>query len=119
LEIARDPLGEKWIKRVIVEGYADKRGTYLHNLHLSMQRSERVFCVLLAKPEKDEKPLNEEDRKLINDIFLVGGYSYNSLKESLEESRRIEFKLEFLDIGEKRPAAPNIRDSEHQHCPLD
>jgi hypothetical protein len=119
LQIVRDPLGQKWVKRVVVEGYADQRGTYLHNLNLSMQRSERVMCVLMAKPREGEMPLSTEDRLLIREIFLSGGSSFNSLKESLEESRRIEFKLEFLDIDEKRPFSPNLPLDDNQFCPLD
>lgn len=118
LEIARDPLGQKWIKRVIVEGFADQRGTYLHNLNLSLQRSERVLCSLLA-PEKGEAVLRDEDRLLIRAMFLVGGSSFNSLKESLEESRRIELKLEFLDLGEKRQLAREILLDMDSRCPLD
>ena len=109
LKIARDPLGKKWLKRVVVEGYADQRGTYLHNLDLSMQRSERVLYALLAMPEPQEKSLSPEDRLLIEQLFLVGGASFNSLKKTLEESRRIELKLEFLEIRETRPMAPSIQ----------
>ena len=119
LNAARSPLGEKWVRRVVVEGFADPRGTYLHNLNLSLQRSQRVLCTLLAKPCPEEKPLTSDDRLLIRNIFLVGGSSFNSLKESLEESRRIEVKLEFLDIGEKRPKSPNHKMDEVQACPLD
>jgi len=102
LNIARDPLGRKWIKRVVVEGYADRRGTYLHNLDLSIQRSENVLFALLAEPEPGEKPLSPQDRLLVQQLFLVGGASYTSLKPTLEESRRIEMKLEFLQVGETR-----------------
>lgn len=119
LNIARDPMGQKWLKRVIVEGFADKRGTYLHNLNLSLQRSERVLCALLARPEDGEAPLSDSDRRLIREIFLVGGSSFNSLKSTLEESRRIEFKLEFLDVGEKRPESPNVPLADEPMCPLD
>ncbi|HOS96347.1 MAG TPA: flagellar motor protein MotB [Deltaproteobacteria bacterium] len=100
LAIARDPLGRQWLKRVVVEGYADQRGTYLHNLDLSMKRSERVLFALLEEPEPGEKPLSLEDRLLVEQLFLVGGASFTSLKDTLEESRRIEMKLEFLDTGE-------------------
>lgn len=41
--------GSSWLKRVVVEGFADERGSYLHNLNLSLQRSQRVLCVLLAR----------------------------------------------------------------------
>jgi hypothetical protein len=109
LKIARDPMGKKWLKRVVVEGYADQRGTYLHNLDLSMQRSERVLYALLAMPEPEEKSLSLEDRLLIEQLFLVGGASFNSLKKTLEESRLIEMNLELLEIGETRPMAPPIQ----------
>jgi hypothetical protein len=103
LKIARDPLGKKWLKRVTVEGYADQRGTYLHNLDLSMNRSERVLFSLLDRPEPGEVALTPEDRLLIQQLFLVGGASFNSLKNTLEESRRIELKLEFIEVGEAHP----------------
>lgn len=119
LSVARDPMGQKWLKRVIVEGFADKRGTYLHNLNLSIQRSERVLCALMARPENEEAPLSDSDRRLIREIFLVGGSSFNSLKSTMEESRRIELKLEFLDIGEKRPVSPNVPLADEPMCPLD
>ena len=118
LEVARDPLGQKWIKRVIVEGFADQRGAYLHNLNLSLQRSERVLCSLLS-PEKGEEVLKEEDRLLIREMFLVGGSSFNSLKESLEESRRIELRLEFLDIGEARQRSREMPLDRDTRCPMD
>jgi outer membrane protein OmpA-like peptidoglycan-associated protein len=119
LEVARDPLGEKWIKRVVVEGFADQRGTYLHNLNLSMQRSQRVLCVLLGKPENDERPLSDTDRIKIRELFLVGGSSFNALKDTLEESRRIEMKLEFLDLEERRPRPREQPLDENPRCPLD
>lgn len=119
LEVARDPLGEKWIKRVIVEGFADQRGTYLHNLNLSMQRSQRVLCVLLARPAAGAEPLADADLLKIRELFLVGGSSFNGLKESLEESRRIEMKLEFLDLDEKRPDTRDQPFDENPRCPLD
>ncbi|MFZ2633155.1 MAG: OmpA family protein [Desulfosalsimonadaceae bacterium] len=119
LAAARDPLGQKWLKRVVVEGFADERGTYIQNLNLSLQRSERVLCVLMANEQEVPDALSEKDRLMIRDIFLVGGSSFNSLKESQDESRRIELKLEFLDIGEQRPAPRNVSLDNDPHCPLD
>jgi len=118
LKLARDPLGKKWLKRVTVEGYADQRGTYLHNLGLSMNRSERVLFALLGKPEPGEDHLSPEDLLLIQRIFLVGGASYNSLKSTLEESRRIELKLEFLEVGEERSGKPDTRLAQIQCRPV-
>jgi hypothetical protein len=48
--------------------------------------------------------LSDIDKQSVRDLFLVGGYSYNSSKASDEESRRVEMRLEFLGIGEERSA---------------
>jgi flagellar motor protein MotB len=118
LALAREPLGEKWLKRVVVEGFADARGSYLYNLNLSLQRSERVLCVLLAAPPAPSA-LSETDRLLARELFLVSGSSFNALKESHEESRRIELRLEFLELGETRqPNRSQPLDAETR-CPLD
>lgn len=119
LELARDPLGEKWLKRIAVEGFADARGSYLHNLNLSLQRSQRVLCALLAPPGA-ANALSTADRRRVHEMFLVSGASFNALKGSAEESRRIELRLEFLEPGEAPPAAhppPNIE--QDSRCPLD
>lgn len=100
LGIARDQLGQKWLKRIVVEGFADQRGDYLLNLNLSLQRSQRVLCVLLAPPRGQQHVLSTPELEQVRDLFLVGGYSFNSAKKSLEESRRIELRLEFYGIGE-------------------
>lgn len=119
LQLANDPLGEKWIKRVVVEGFADARGSYLHNLNLSLHRSERVLCTLLVGPEVVQDALPETSRQQVRDLFLVSGASFNGLKESAEESRRIEMRLEFLEINEQRePPRLTALDSDNR-CPLD
>lgn len=109
LAIANDPLGKKWFKRIVAEGFTDQRGTYLFNLNLSLQRSQRVLCILLAPPTAGERQLTDEEKEQIRELFLVGGYSFNSAKEKPEDSRRIELRLEFMGIGEKpatREGAP-------------
>lgn len=118
LKIANGDLGKKWLKRVVVEGFADSRGTYLYNLNLSLQRSQMVLCVLLSSPLPGEKPLETEVREQIRELFMVGGYSFNSAKSSLEASRRIEMRLEFLGIGEKRPSTEGLVRSDFGNCVL-
>jgi len=122
--------GRTWLKRIVVEGFTDDRGSYLYNLNLSLQRSQRVLCVLLArewpisarpqlrprvnralsdsKPTPFEKiePISEQDEQLIRSLFLVGGYSSNSQKASPEASRRIELRIEFFQIDEARTSPP-------------
>ncbi|MFZ2853051.1 MAG: OmpA family protein [Rhodocyclaceae bacterium] len=119
LAIARDPAGEKWLKRVVVEGFADARGSYMHNLNLSLQRSERVLCVLLAPPGSAAGTLSDSERQQVRDLFFVGGASFNALKNSPEESRRIELRLEFLDPAERRVNAPQPPLDDDPRCPID
>ncbi|KXW57568.1 OmpA family protein [Ferrovum myxofaciens] len=118
LSVVRDPLGQKWLKRIVVEGFADQRGTYIYNLNLSLQRSERVLCVLLASPKSASNALTDADRLQTRELFLVGGSSFNALKASLEESRRIELKLEFLELDENR-LTPRDAPLDDASCPLD
>lgn len=108
LVIARDELGSKWLKRIVAEGYADQRGDYLLNLNLSLQRSQRVLCALLSPPLNQIFVLTPAEKEKVRDYFLVGGYSFNSAKKSLEESRRIELRMEFFGLGEERPVLNDI-----------
>ncbi|MGE5466984.1 MAG: flagellar motor protein MotB [Ignavibacteria bacterium] len=117
VEVARGGDCGKWLKRVVVEGFASQEGSYLFNLNLSLQRSQRVLCVLLD-PHAADAP-SRDDRRTIRKLFLVGGSSFNALKRSAEESRRVELKLEFREIGEKQEAAPEIPWDEDPKCPLD
>ena len=118
LSVVRGPLGQKWLKRFVVDGFADQRGTYIYNLNLSLQRSERVLCVLLSTPKAVPNPLSDEDRLMVRELFLVGGSSFNELKASFEESRRVELTLEFLKLGENR-ATPRDAPLDDAPCPLD
>jgi outer membrane protein OmpA-like peptidoglycan-associated protein len=102
LKVADSDLGKKWLKRVIVEGYASRRGGYLLNLNLSMQRSYWVMC-LLADPAMNESlRLTQAELQRVRELFRVGGASFNKPRDSEEMSRRVEFELEFfpLNIGE-------------------
>lgn len=97
-------IGRKWIRRIVVEGFTDQDGTYLYNLGLSLDRSQRVVCVLFANPYTDERALAEQQKRQIRDLFLVGGYSSNSMKASKEASRRVELKVDFWALDEEKPA---------------
>lgn len=104
LTLANDDLGKRVFKRVVVEGYTDRTGTYLSNLNLSLQRSERVLCSMFATA--GASLLDDKQKVAVRNLFLVGGYSFNGSKETDEESRRVEMRLEFLGVGEDRPPAP-------------
>ena len=123
LAIANDGLGRKWLKQVVVEGFASPEGEYLYNLHLSLERSERVLCVLLAPAPSGEPPLATDQKDQIRNLFLVGGYSFNAEKfdeasKSYDVSRRVEFRLEFLGVGETRPEAVAVLHERLGKCQL-
>ncbi|MGC3965172.1 MAG: OmpA family protein [Rhodocyclaceae bacterium] len=99
---ADDALGRRVLKRVVVEGYTDKTGSYLANLNLSLQRSQRVLCAMFAT--NGPQLLTDEQKVSVRNLFLVGGYSFNASKNTDAESRRVEMRLEFLGIDELRPA---------------
>jgi outer membrane protein OmpA-like peptidoglycan-associated protein len=94
LDIVRTELGRHWVRRVVVEGFADPRGDYLYNLNLSLQRAQRVLCVLLGD-EPAGNPLDAAQRQEVRRIFAVGGFATNDPRSSLEASRRIELRIEF------------------------
>jgi outer membrane protein OmpA-like peptidoglycan-associated protein len=103
LRIANSPKGKKILKRVVVEGFTDQSGSYLYNLNLSLQRSQSVLCALLASAEGGEAPLTDDQRKDIQDLFLVSGFSFNSARSTADDSRRVEFRLELYGFGENPP----------------
>lgn len=113
LEKLRTPDGERWFKRAVVEGYASQSGKYLFNLNLSLERSERVLCELLREPPGGQA-MSLADRELVATRFFVGGASFNSLQATADESRRIEFKLEFKtrqEVEDERAKPPRAVDA--------
>ena len=100
----------------MVEGFTDQDGTYLYNLGLSLDRSKRVVCVLFSPPAPTETALTDTEKHQIRDLFLVGGYSFNSMKISKEASRRVELKIDFWALDEQREASPNLDEKELGQC---
>jgi flagellar motor protein MotB len=123
LGIAREPVCEEFLKQIVVEGFASQSGTYLHNLDLSAQRSERVLCTLMA-PAGDFH-LSAADRALIQNLFFAGGYSFNSTKKTDDDSRRIELRLDFYALREKQETPqqakriPALAEDNDTSCPID
>jgi outer membrane protein OmpA-like peptidoglycan-associated protein len=103
LAVADSIDGRAVLNRVVVEGYADRRGPYLYNLNLSLNRSQRVLCSLLAPG--GNAALSGAQKGRVRDLFLVGGFSFNASRKSLAASRRVEMKLEFLPLGAQRKSA--------------
>lgn len=104
LSAKETPEGRKWMRRVVVEGFTDTDGTYLYNLKLSLDRSRSVVCSLFAVPGANEQPLTEHQLRQIQDLFLVGGYSFNSsVIDDKAAARVVELKIEFWGIDESQP----------------
>lgn len=101
LKFADSTCGKKLLRRVVVEGYTSQVGSYLFNLDLSLKRAHSVLCALYDQPGADEQSLSENQKQRIRELFLVGGYSSNSARDTDEESRRVELKLEFWGMDEK------------------
>ena len=103
------PEGQRWMRDVVVEGYTDEDGTYLYNLQLSLNRSRSVVCSLF-KEAGGEDGLSEDQLRKVEELFLVGGYSFNSIKKDKADSRRVEFKVDFWGLGENPTKAAEIQD---------
>jgi outer membrane protein OmpA-like peptidoglycan-associated protein len=119
LAMARTPGCQTWLKRFVVEGYASPEGSYLYNLNLSLERSQRFLCALLDASAPDA--LAREDRQAVRELFLVGGSSFNSaILNKPEKSRRVELRLEFRDAGNQCTAgSPDCSGDARQAIPWD
>lgn len=99
LMAADSPEGKKWMRQVIIEGFASRKGAYLYNLNLSLQRSQWVMCRLLA--EDSANTLTSQQKKDIRRLFLTGGVSFSNAKEDEASSRRVEMRLNFYGLDDK------------------
>ena len=103
LAMANTATCKRVLKRIVVEGYTDKTGNYLANLNLSLMRSQRVLCAMFKT--EGPNPLTDSQKQAVRELFLVGGFAFNASKNTDEESRRVEMRVEFLGIDEK-PVKP-------------
>ena len=115
LACANDAPGPKLLKRIVVEGYTDKTGTYLSNMNLSLQRSQRVLCAMFATT--GQNLLSENQKESVRSLFILGGYSFNAAKDTDEGSRRVEMQLEFLGIDEA-PSHVSVEPGNFGECAL-
>jgi hypothetical protein len=72
LDAADSEEGKKWFKQIVIEGFTDTDGSYLYNLHLSLQRSEWVMCSLLDSRSPLQKSISAEQQIQIRKLFLAG-----------------------------------------------
>lgn len=102
LDAANSDEGKKWFKQIVIEGFTDTDGSYLYNLHLSLQRSEWVMCSLLDSRSALQQRITADQQIQIRKLFLAGGVSFNNAKESKEASRRVELRMQFFGLKDKK-----------------
>ena len=64
------------------------------------------MCSMLANKANPDKALTPVQQKLVRELFLAGGVSFNNAKESKEASRRIELRMQFYGLKDDRMAQP-------------
>lgn len=111
MEVRNTDTGKRWLKRIHIEGYTDETGTYLYNVNLSLRRAQAVVCALLAGQMSDE--LVRQFRELL----IIDGATVTSIKASREESRRVEVRLEFRQVGDNEAMLP-VPAMEVGHCAI-
>ncbi len=121
LKVAQSPMGEKWLRRIHIQGFTDTDGSYLYNLNLSLKRSEWVMCKILSTDPEISLQLTPEQRNLVKQLFQAGGVSFNNAQSSKEASRRIELQLEFYEMDaagqpEEQNARVLFQDSPQERC---
>ncbi|MEO7068577.1 MAG: flagellar motor protein MotB [Rhodanobacter sp.] len=102
LEASDSLLGRKWMKQVVVEGYTDTVGGYLYNLHLSLERSEWMMCLLMDPHKNVQLQLTPEQLQRVRQLFLAGGVSFNNQQATADESRRVELRLDFYGLNKDK-----------------
>jgi outer membrane protein OmpA-like peptidoglycan-associated protein len=120
LKAANSELGKKWFKQIVIEGYTDTKGSYLFNLHLSLNRSEWVMCQLIDPARNAALSLTPDQLRQVRELFLAGGVSFNNARDSDAESRRVEMRLQFYGRGEKEksPPRPTFESPSVDRCQL-
>ncbi|TQK03441.1 type I Zorya anti-phage system protein ZorB1 [Herbaspirillum sp. SJZ107] len=109
IEAANSEEGRKWFKQVLIEGFTDTDGSYLYNLHLSLQRSEWVMCAILDDRYSVVTGLDQDQKRQVRDLFLAGGVSFNNAKDSKEASRRVELRMQFYGLKDRTNATATTR----------
>ncbi|MEO5340130.1 MAG: OmpA family protein [Magnetococcus sp. MYC-9] len=98
LELEPEPRDKEknWLKRIHIEGYTDAKGSYLYNVNLSLNRAQAVVCALFSA----ELPEGQQEK--LRRLLIIDGASVTGIKQSADESRRVEVRLEFRladDLG--------------------
>jgi len=89
---------EEYISEIIIEGHADRTGSYLYNLELSQQRAYSVAEYILSE-EFPYKNIQEhlQTKLTVNGKSFTEGRKDSDGTYSNKASRRVEFKFRLKD----------------------
>ncbi|MFC0559124.1 OmpA family protein [Halalkalibacter alkalisediminis] len=89
---------EDYISEIIIEGHADKHGSYLYNLELSQQRAFSVAEYILSEDFPYKNIQEHLKTKLtVNGRSYTEGRTDEAGNYSNQASRRVEFKFRLKD----------------------
>jgi hypothetical protein len=101
LDAANSDEGKKWFKQIVIEGLLT-RTVRISTTCISLQRSEWVMCSLLDSRSALQQRITADQQIQIRKLFLAGGVSFNNAKESKEASRRVELRMQFFGLKDKK-----------------
>lgn len=86
------------IAQIIIEGHTDNKGSYRHNLKLSLARANSVASYIYSNefPDFDLK-YQLKDKLSVNGRSFVSPIADNSTNVGRTKNRRVEFKFSFKD----------------------
>ncbi|MGO4886234.1 OmpA family protein [Anaerobacillus sp. MEB173] len=89
---------EDYISEIIIEGHADRIGSYLYNLELSQKRAFSVAEYILS-PDFPYKHIQEhlQEKLTVNAKSYTDGRTDEAGNYSNQASRRVEFKFRLKD----------------------
>ncbi|MBU9723583.1 MULTISPECIES: OmpA family protein [Bacillaceae] len=89
---------EDYISEIIIEGHADRTGSYIYNMELSQERAFSVAEYVLSE-DFPYKNIQEalEDKLTVNGRSYTVGRTDEDGNYSYEDSRRVEFKFRLKD----------------------
>lgn len=89
---------EDYISEIIIEGHADRVGSYLYNMELSQQRAFSVAEYILSNDFPYRNIQEHLKEKLtVNGRSYTDGRTDDDGKYSYQASRRVEFKFRLKD----------------------
>ena len=100
MSVLNDDRFRDMITEIIVEGHADKRGDYLHNLKLSQDRAYSVASYFLSE---ESDMFSGQELEHLREIVTANGRSFSvpvrneDGTENLELSRRVEIQFRLTD----------------------